>query len=126
MQDMKLQLDQVLQRKVAKPSMELYDPNNPNAFPTSQLIQAIIDLITKEDYSGQVCVCACVCVHACVCVYVVCICGVSMYVYVRTYVRTPAVTAHFGIGALLYDTFDAGSKTCSRKTPLCERKITNL
>ncbi len=51
---MRKQLDSVLQQKVARPSMELYNPRSPRASPTSQLIQAIIDLITREEYTQQV------------------------------------------------------------------------
>ncbi len=51
---MRKQLDSVLKAKVAQPRMELYNPQNPNAPATSQLIQAIIDLITTEDYTDQV------------------------------------------------------------------------
>ena len=53
---MRQQLDSVLQQKVAYPRMELYNPlqYQASALPTSQLIQAIIDLITREDYSDQV------------------------------------------------------------------------
>lgn len=54
---MRRQLDSVLQQKVAQPRMELYSPVYPDSSPNSQLIQAIIDLITKEDYSHQVCIC---------------------------------------------------------------------
>jgi len=54
---MRQQLDAALLEKVAQPRMELYSPHNTgrsDAFPTSQLIQAIIDLITQEDYTQQV------------------------------------------------------------------------
>ena len=51
---MRQELDTVLQRKVAYPAMELYTPHSPAPSSTSQLIQAIIDLITTEDYTGQV------------------------------------------------------------------------
>ena len=51
---MRKQLDSVLEQKIANPSMELYTPHSPTPSPSSQLIQAIIDLITTEDYSRQV------------------------------------------------------------------------
>ena len=51
---MRQELDVVLKQKVAKPRLELYDPCHPDSSPTSKLIQAIIDLITQEDYSRQV------------------------------------------------------------------------
>ena len=47
-------MDAILKQKIANPSMELYDPHNGSLSPTSQLIDAIIDLITTEDYSQQV------------------------------------------------------------------------
>ena len=53
-QKMRQQLDLVLQQKVAQPRLELYNPRAQNPSPTSQLTQAIIDLITQEDYSQQV------------------------------------------------------------------------
>ena len=49
---MRKQLDAVLEQKLAQPQMDLYVPGS--ASPSSRLIQAIIDLITTEDYSGQV------------------------------------------------------------------------
>lgn len=48
-------MDAILKQKIANPSMKLYDPHNGSLSPTSQLIDAIIDLITTEDYSHQVC-----------------------------------------------------------------------
>ena len=51
---MRKQLDSILQQKVANPSMELYTPLSQSPSPSSQLIQAIIDLITTEDYTYQV------------------------------------------------------------------------
>ena len=51
---MRKQLDSVLEQKIATPSMELYTPHSPQPSSTSQLIQAIIDLITTEDYTRQV------------------------------------------------------------------------
>ena len=54
MQEMRQQLDEVLKQKIATPSMELYTPHSSTPSPSSQLIQAIIDLITSEDYSEQV------------------------------------------------------------------------
>ena len=50
---MRQQLDSVLQQKIASPGMELYTPHTSNPPPSSRLIQAIIDLITTEDYSWQ-------------------------------------------------------------------------
>ena len=54
LQKMRRQLDSTLREKVAYPRAKLYDPTNRDPSPNSQLIQAIIDLITKEDYSQQV------------------------------------------------------------------------
>lgn len=51
---MRKQLDTVLQQKVAHPHKELYNQYDRHPSPTSQLIQAIIDLITREDYTQQV------------------------------------------------------------------------
>ena len=51
---MRHELDLVLDQKVANPRMALYEPAQRSGSPVSQLIQAIIDLITKEDYSHQV------------------------------------------------------------------------
>lgn len=51
---MRQQLDGVLQQKIASPSMDLYTPYARQPPASSQLIQAIIDLITTEDYSKQV------------------------------------------------------------------------
>ena len=51
---MRHQLDLLLQQKVAQPRLELYNPLRASDSPTSQLTQAIIDLITQEDYSQQV------------------------------------------------------------------------
>ena len=53
-QELRYQMDAILKQKIANPSMELYDPSNGSLSPTSQLIDAIIDLITTEDYSQQV------------------------------------------------------------------------
>lgn len=55
-QDLRRQLDVTLQQKIANPRMELYtlSSHHSAASPSSQLIQAIIDLITSEDYSDQV------------------------------------------------------------------------
>ena len=55
-QDLRRQLDVTLQQKIANPRMELYTPSSHHSAPnpSSQLIQAIIDLITSEDYSDQV------------------------------------------------------------------------
>lgn len=52
---MRRQLDIVLQEKIANPRMILYSPGSSpsEAPPSSRLIQAIIDLITREDYSAQ-------------------------------------------------------------------------
>ena len=47
-------MDSVLKQKIANPTMELYNPHNRRSSPTSQLIAAIIELITTEDYSQQV------------------------------------------------------------------------
>lgn len=52
LQDMRKQLDAVLEQKLAQPQMELYIPGSSS--PSSRFIQAVIDLITTEDYSGQV------------------------------------------------------------------------
>ena len=54
LQEMRQQLDSVLEQKIATPSMELYTPHTPTPSPSSRLIQAIIDLISVEDYSKQV------------------------------------------------------------------------
>ncbi len=54
LQDLRRELDSVLERKVANPRMKLYDPAQNSHSPISQLIQAIMDLITTEDYSLQV------------------------------------------------------------------------
>lgn len=54
LQELRHQMDAILKQKIANPSMELYDPHNGSLSPTSQLIDAIIDLITTEDYSQQV------------------------------------------------------------------------
>ena len=51
---MREQLDSALQQKIANPGMDLYCPLESRPPPTSQLIQAIIDLITSEDYTHQV------------------------------------------------------------------------
>ncbi len=51
---MRHQLDVVLQQKIGSPSMDLYTPHTSHPSASSQLIQAIIDLITTEDYSRQV------------------------------------------------------------------------
>ncbi len=48
-------MDTILKQKIANPSMELYCPHRRTLSPTSKLIEAIIDLITAEDYSKQVC-----------------------------------------------------------------------
>ena len=56
---MRAQLDSALRQKIANPGMDLYSPHDPNHPPTSQLIQAIIDLITSEDYERQVLVWVC-------------------------------------------------------------------
>ena len=53
-QELRHQLDALLKQKIANPSMELYTPQNGRPSPSSQLIEAIIDLITTEDYSQQV------------------------------------------------------------------------
>lgn len=53
-QKMRRQLDLVLQQKIAQPRLELYNPDRSSDSPNSKLIQAIIDLITREDYSEQV------------------------------------------------------------------------
>ena len=53
-QELRRQLDATLQQKIAQPRMELYTPGSHAPSPSSQLIQAIIDLITTEDYSEQV------------------------------------------------------------------------
>ena len=50
---MRSQLDIVLQEKIANPNMILYSPLSPSLSPCSRLIQAIIDLITSEDYTQQ-------------------------------------------------------------------------
>jgi hypothetical protein len=50
-------MDAILKQKIANPSMELYSPHRRTLSPTSKLIEAIIDLITAEDYSQQVHVC---------------------------------------------------------------------
>ena len=47
-------MDAILKQKIANPSMELYCPRGHTLSPTSKLIEAIIDLITTEDYSQQV------------------------------------------------------------------------
>ena len=51
---MRQQLDNVLQQKIANPTTELYTPHVTDPPPSSRLIQAIIDLITTEDYTRQV------------------------------------------------------------------------
>jgi hypothetical protein len=48
-------MDAILKQKIANPLMELYCPHRRTLSPTSNLIEAIIDLITAEDYSQQVC-----------------------------------------------------------------------
>ena len=48
---MRHQLDVALEEKISQPDMVLYSPLVPS--PCSQLIQAIIDLITSEDYTKQ-------------------------------------------------------------------------
>ena len=53
---MRSQLDTALEQKIANPGMDLYSAHDPDHPPTSQLIQAIIDLITSEDYERQVCI----------------------------------------------------------------------
>ena len=53
-QELRYQMDSVLKQKIANPTMELYNPHNRRSSPTSQLIEAIIELITTEDYSQQV------------------------------------------------------------------------
>ena len=49
---MRKQLDAVLEQELAQPQMDLYVPGSSS--PSSRLIQAIIDLITTEDYFSQV------------------------------------------------------------------------
>ena len=52
-QDMRSQLDLVLEQKIAQPHLDLYTPTDTNPPPCSKLIQTIIDLISSEDYSDQ-------------------------------------------------------------------------
>ena len=53
-QEMREQLDIVLQQKVSRPRMDLYTPLSATPPASSQLIQSIIDLIASEDYQWQV------------------------------------------------------------------------
>ena len=53
-QEMREQLDVVLQQKISNPRMDLYTPLSPSPPASSQLIQSIIDLIASEDYQWQV------------------------------------------------------------------------
>ena len=54
LQEMREQLDIVLQQKVSSPRMDLYTPLSTTPPASSQLIQSIIDLIASEDYQWQV------------------------------------------------------------------------
>ena len=53
-QELRHQMDTILKQKIANPKLELYCPHGRTLSPTSKLIEAIIDLITTEDYSKQV------------------------------------------------------------------------
>ena len=53
-QEMREQLDVVLQQKVSSPRMDLYTPLSATPSASSKLIQSIIDLIASEDYQWQV------------------------------------------------------------------------
>ena len=53
-QELRHQMDAILKQKIANPSLELYSPHGHTLSTTSKLIEAIIDLITTEDYSQQV------------------------------------------------------------------------
>ena len=53
-QEMREQLDVVLQQKVSSPRMDLYTPLSATPPASSKLIQSIIDLIASEDYQWQV------------------------------------------------------------------------
>ena len=52
-QDIRRELDLVLEQKIAQPNMNLYCPLDKTPPPCSKLIQTIIELITSEDYSDQ-------------------------------------------------------------------------
>lgn len=53
-QGLRSQLDRLLKQKIEDPRMVLYSPHTATPTAASQLVQAIIKLITMEDVSVQV------------------------------------------------------------------------
>ena len=52
-QELRSELDRLLILKIGSPQLELYQPHTSNQTPESKLMQAIIDLITREDTTEQ-------------------------------------------------------------------------